>query len=75
MYIKSEIHILDKKTSAAEEGYRCIEKAWHSTKDVTSRIDSLLVLARELRMAEEHRKNPEQTSARDFENINLSQEF
>jgi hypothetical protein len=56
MYINSELEIINTKTSDAEEGYRCIEKAWHSTKDVPSRIESLLVLARELREAEESRK-------------------
>ncbi len=57
MYIKSELEIINTKTNAAEEGYRCIENAWHSTKEVQSRIESLLVLVRELRTAEENTKN------------------
>ena len=57
MNIKTELEILNTKISAAEEGYRCIEKAWCSTKDVSSRIDSLLVLARELRSIEEKTKS------------------
>lgn len=56
MYINSELQILNTKISAAEEGYRCIENAWLSAEEISSRIESLLVLAGELRAAEESRK-------------------
>lgn len=56
MNANPKLEIINTKISAAEEGYHCIEKAWHSTKEVTSRIESLLVLAEELRAAEESLK-------------------
>ncbi len=56
MYINSELQILNTKISAAEEGYRCIENAWLSAEEISSRIESLLVLAGELCAAEESRK-------------------
>lgn len=58
MYNKiSEIEIIKRKITIAEESYRCIEEAWISTENVASRIESLLVLARELSEAEEAQKN------------------
>ena len=53
----SETETIERKITYAEESYRRIEEAWSNSKDVTSRIESLLVLARELRAAEEAQKN------------------
>ena len=55
--IISETEIIGRKITNAEDSYRCIEEAWINAKDVSSRIESLLVLARELRAAEETQKN------------------
>jgi len=43
---------INRKISKAEESYKKISFAWLSTKEIGTRIDSLLALARELRSIE-----------------------
>jgi len=46
---------INEKITAAEESYREISNAWLTAEEVNDRIESLLVLAKELRGAEERR--------------------
>ena len=48
-----KIQDIEKRITSAEESYRNIIGAWDVANDINSRIDSLLVLARELRRAED----------------------
>ena len=52
-----ETKTTNRKTPNAAESYRRIEEAWGIANGVSSRIESLLVLARELKSAEETQKN------------------
>ena len=48
-----KIQDIEKRITSAEESYRNIIGAWDVANEINSRIDSLLVLARELRRAED----------------------
>ena len=50
--MKENLEIIEKKITSAEEAYKKISNAWLSAEEVRDRIESLLVLARELRAAE-----------------------
>lgn len=51
--MKNEIDNIKQKITSAEQDYKRIEKVWLSAKEITSRIESLLHIARELRSYEE----------------------
>ena len=46
------IDTVNKKISVAEESYRNINGAWISCREIKSRIDSLIILAKELKAIE-----------------------
>ena len=50
--MSGEIEKIEKKITAAEESYKRINGAWLSASEIKGRIDSLLILARELKAAE-----------------------
>ena len=50
--MNEKLEAINKKINAAEESYKEINNAWISAEEVHNRIESLLVLARELRAAE-----------------------
>ena len=50
--MNEKLEIIEKQITAAEESYKEISSAWISAEEVNNRIESLLVLARELRGAE-----------------------
>jgi hypothetical protein len=50
--MNERIEIIKKKITTAEEAYKRISNAWISADEALNRIESLLVLARELREAE-----------------------
>ena len=43
---------IERKLSEAEESYKKVENAWGSSKEIRSRIDALIELARELKESE-----------------------
>ena len=49
-----KLEIIEKKITSAEEAYKKINSAWISAEDTKDRIEALLVLARELRAAEDN---------------------
>lgn len=51
--MKKELDIIKKNATVAKQSYKRIDNAWLCTKDVGSRIDSLLILAEELKRTEQ----------------------
>lgn len=50
--MNERLEAINDKITAAEESYNQIKNAWLSAEEVNNRIESLLVLAKELRGAE-----------------------
>ena len=50
--MKEKLEAINEKITDAEESYKQIQNAWLSAEEVNNRIESLLVLARELRGTE-----------------------
>ena len=50
--MNEKLETIEKRITAAEESYKEICGAWLNAEEVKNRIESLLILARELRSAE-----------------------
>lgn len=50
--MNEKLEAINEKITDAEESYKQIKNAWLSAEEVNNRIESLLVLARELRSVE-----------------------
>jgi hypothetical protein len=50
--MNKKLESIEKRITAAEKSYAQISSAWLSAEEVSNRIESLLVLAKELRAAE-----------------------